>query len=206
MAKTKFKFKIKELEIEFEGDQRDTPKVVDAMSNQLSGLMQTPGLMSDSQPVALPAPTTNEVIESKPKNLRKSRSKSSSGSSSGSSSSKRSKKEAPVDLNHDAEKWGNPQESWNPTNKAIWLMYVIENEVNEIGSITASRIASTFNKHFKSFGQIKPSNVSRDLKKAAKDKPAKVQTDTAKEGMAWFLLKGGKDYAAELVKQARGIK
>lgn len=203
MAKTKFKFKIKELEIEFEGDQRDTPKVVDAMSNQLSGMIQTPSLMSDSEPAALPAPTTNEIIEGKPKNLRKSRPKSSNRSSS----SKRStRKEPPVELNHDAEKWGNPLESWNPTNKSIWLMYVLENEVENLGSITASRIASTFNKHFKTFGQIKPSNVSRDLKKASKEKPAKLQTDTAQDGMAWFLLKGGKAYAADLVKQARGIE
>jgi hypothetical protein len=104
---------------------------------------------------------------------------------------------------HEPDKWGSPLQSWNPTKKAIWLLYVAEKELNQ-GGLTTKQIHQTFNTQFKQAGQISGSNVARDLGKAktnAKEKP--VGEDVTKNPNQWFLTETGRKLAEQLVVEAK---
>lgn len=201
MAKTKFEIELTGLKIKFEGEREEMPSFSNAVANQVGQLLTTPTV---TEQASLPAPkpeTDSQIIEAKPKSLRKSRAK--KASSDGASRPGR-KKEPAVDWKHDPDKWGNPLQNWNPTKKSIWLLYILENLAN-VKMLTSSGIANTFNKHFKETGQIQTGNVTRDLRKAKKAVPALVHNDSTEKGEPWYLLEAGKKIAEQLVLEARGI-
>lgn len=102
---------------------------------------------------------------------------------------------------HDPGKWGMPLQQWTTPSKAIWLLHVIAG-TTERSEFTASEVASTFNKHFKQSGAIRPQNVARDLGtlkgKGGKDVPV------AEHGGKWYLTTAGQARAGQLVSEARG--
>lgn len=192
MAKFKMKMKLQGFEIELEGERDDIPLMAQNVGQQLVGLLEpTSNIASDSHP-RKPVPNTNTTptIEQKPPAKRASKNTS------------KSPKEPAVDWKHNPDEWGNPDQNWNPTKKAIWLLLVAENCAN-VTQMTAARIATTFNKHFKTSGLIRGSNVSRDLGKAKGDKPSPVGQDTGENG-EFFLTETGKKLAMELALEARG--
>lgn len=202
MAKTKFKIKLTGLEIEFEGERDEVPAVANTMRNQLTEILSAPAALTSSKSSNSSAllGQEKEVVEVQASTNKVSRSKNSSNGRS----STRKNKEPAIDWRHDASKWGTPSQGWNPTKKSIWLLYVVEQELGQT-DITVSQIATTFNKHFKQSGKVQASNVSRDLSKAKVKQPIHVQEDTTQDPSKWYLTVSGKDYAADLVKEALGI-
>ena len=107
-----------------------------------------------------------------------------------------------IEWQHDPLKYGNPQQSWNPTKKAIWLLYVVSQE-RGISQLSAPRITDTFNRKFKQAGTVRGSNVSRDLGKAKTRNPSWAQEDTTKSPSEWFLTIAGVKEAQSAVEEAR---
>src|SRR5262249_27726763 len=108
-----------------------------------------------------------------------------------------------VDFKHDPARWGNPQQTWPTAKKAMWLLFVMENQgaPKELG---AAAIADTFNKHFRSAGAIQSFNVTRDLGKAKSKAPPTVGEDTTKSPSSWYLTDEGHKTARSLVAEATG--
>jgi hypothetical protein len=107
---------------------------------------------------------------------------------------------AAIEWQHDASKYGNPQQSWNTAKKAIWIIYVVAKEAN-LSQLTASQITDTFNRKFKQAGSIRATNVSRDLGLAKLKTPALTGEDTTKSVSEWFLTDGGSKFAQEAIME-----
>lgn len=71
-----------------------------------------------------------------------------------------------------------------------------------VKEFSASVIAATFNKHFKSFGTILAQNVLRDLGKE-KGKSGAVNSDASQDPMQWYLLEAGKKLIPALIEEAK---
>lgn len=194
MAKTKFKFKITGLELEFEGNRDELPTLSAGVAEQISGLLNAPGVVADPAATRKFVDSKTTTPDAAPAAAKK-RAKNTGG--------KRTKAE-PLNWRHEPDKWGTPSQEWNPTNKSLWLMYVAENE-NGTSEFTASLIASTFNAMFKEAKLIRGSNVSRDLSKAKSATPSLVGSSSTGDVDSWFLTQAGKKLAEELVKEARGL-
>lgn len=81
------------------------------------------------------------------------------------------------------------------------MIYVLA-EQGEAKEFSASVIAATFNKHFKSFGTILAQNVLRDLGKE-KGKSGAVNSDASQDPMKWYLLEAGKKQIPSLIEEAK---
>lgn len=201
-SRTKFEIEWTGLRIRFEGEREDLPRVAESVGNQFGALLQTPAIVAPAERRIAPpsAELVNEVSESK---SRRQRSKSSSNSNGSKSAASKRSKEPPINWKHDPARWGNPLQEWNPTKKAIWMLYVVGHETGT-KEMTAPHIATTFNQHFRHFGKVLPSNVSRDMRKAAAHQPALVQCDSTVEPSPWYLTEAGNNEAAKSVEEARG--
>lgn len=195
MAKTKFSIKLTGLEIEYEGERDDVSKITGAVGKQFGEILQTPSVVAGPSR-RLPASVVATDVDS---GSQMANTKKGSGAKKTTS---RKPKEPPVEWSHDAEGWGNPLQGWKIRQKALWLLYVIQN-VTETTEMSASRVASTFNEYFREAGQLKANLVGREFRRASKSSPPSVQQSVAGD---WFLTEEGKSQATELVKRARGIE
>lgn len=96
---------------------------------------------------------------------------------------------------HDPDKYGNPATTWKVAQKAIWTLWAIQ-ESGGVQEMTATQIADTFNKYFREFRVISPSNVSRDLGSERKKNPPTVGSNP--DSGTWYLLEAGKTAAKAL--------
>ncbi|MFC1758470.1 hypothetical protein ACFL2H_06845 [Planctomycetota bacterium] len=196
MAKTKFEIELTGLKIKFEGERDEMRSVSNAVASQFGQILATPTVI-DSSPngqstqAVLDAPNGEDTVPKRNSSQRKTRARKSGREI-----------EPVVDWKHDASKWGIPLQAWNPTKKAIWLLQVVSAEAG-IDALTSSRIAKTFNKHFRESGKIIAGNVSRDLRKAKTLSPPLVQNDTTEPGEPWHLLDAGKKMADSLASEAK---
>jgi len=203
MSKTKFHVKISGLEISFEGEREDLPKLNQTVGSQVQSLIQTPTALLERATTT--SPNSGVVIDAPiPSNGSKRKSGSKAARTSNGASATRTTNEDPVAWKHDVERWGAPLQSWNPTKKAIWLLFVAKNEAG-IGEMTPGQIANTFNQYFKECGSIRASNVSRDLRKTSQERPPMVQKNNAAGGQPWYLTNHGLQQSGAYVKEARGI-
>jgi hypothetical protein len=199
MPKARFKIKLTGLEIEFEGERDDVPRLSHAMRSRVGEMLALPAVVSELHGRQLiqhedaARSDEGEGSERTQKRARKTAGKSTRGAAGA------------VQWTHDPSKWGNPRQGWNPLTKTIWLLYILKTE-NGVRELTVSQIAATFNRHFREFGLIRPSNVSRDLAKAKSQQPPLVQNDTATEPNAWFLTEAGLKRGEALVSEALGIQ
>jgi len=190
-----WQIEISGLKIKYKGDRNDPPPVPRMIEDQAKTLLGLPALVTSA--------TRRLSEQEEPATDAPEEPKSRKRQSANGAKRVRAAKEEPLMWKHEAERWGTPRQSWNPTKKSIWLLFVAEHET-PVKELTASRIATTFNQHFRSGGSILAGNVARDLNKARTDQPPLVQCDTTKNPAPWYLTDGGKKYAAELVKEARG--
>jgi hypothetical protein len=203
MSKTKFSVKITGLEISFEGDREDLPRLTQSLGAQVDGLINAPLSVLEQAP-ALPPVSSTAVVDalpvSKPQRTRSRSSKTNGQPATG----KKADNGTTLSWNHDVDKWGQPIQSWNPTKKAVWLLYVVKSEC-DAASMPAGNIAAVFNKYFSQAGNIRGGNVSRDLRKASQARPPQVQKDMSSGEEAWSLTQTGTRAAEELVAECRGI-
>jgi hypothetical protein len=191
MGKFKLKFKIKELEFEMEGERESIPVMTHALQHHFTGLLKPAQIANDS---ASPAGSAHPAIEVAPPGNGDDARRSPKPSS-------RAREKEPTkafDFRHDPSKWGSPKQSWTAGQKIIWLLYVILQQSGK-QALTAGMIASTFNKHFREAGMLKPKNIYRDLDILKMKSPSPVGEDTTKARPEWFLVEEGKKQGAQLV-------
>lgn len=197
MSKFKFKMKLEGLEIEMEGSKDDIPLMASSLGNHLAGLMQPatemPGVSNGSNGPGGIKTIDHAEREVAPARKRK-RSTSSQSAKDGSSDA--------IEWQHDSTKYGNPQQAWNPTKKALWLLYVVSQEVR-LTQISASQITNTFNKKFKQAGVVRGSNISRDLGKAKTRSPSLTGENTTKNPSEWYLTEAGVREAQAAVAEVK---
>lgn len=199
MSKFKITLKLQGLELEIEGSKDDIPHLSKNVANQLAGLIAPAAATASigaehEQQIRTINPGGGEPLK-KPRRKKANSNKTISPSGDRHSNS--------IDWVHDPEKWGSPQQTWNTADKSIWLLYVVEKE-QHLTELSQPEITSTFNKHFKQAGILKPSNVSRDLgkkKSGTKDAPALVGENTTKSPSTWFLTDAGKKHAEKLISE-----
>lgn len=200
MTKIKIKLRLQGFELDVEGERQDVAAATRTISNQLANLMTPP-----NQIVNGVAPGGEQLIDVTPdasSDERKSNRKKSGSAARGSSG-----KSAPaVDFVNDAARFGTPSQSWGLTQKAMWTLFVI-GELKNTTSLAAGVIGRTFNKHFRQTGEIRPSNISRDLGKVKTkvgDTPPLVGEDTTKSPSEWFLVEEGIRQVRELISKSVG--
>lgn len=194
MSKFKFRLKLQGLELEMEGSRDDIPLMAQNIGNQLAGLMQPAADMaSGGSADGVNEPITIDHLASDKAKGRKRRKRSISGQPANAEGTA-------IEWQHDAAKYGNPQQSWNTAKKAIWVLYVVSREAG-LNQLTATQIADTFNRKFKQAGPIRATNVSRDLGTAKLKNPALTGEDTAKTVSEWFLTDAGSKSAHESIKE-----
>jgi len=196
MAKFKIKFKLQGLELEVEGSREDIPLIAESIGQQFTGLLQPAIGIVEGDAVDITKKKSNNTIEIQPNQQKKKPRK-----SKASTTSKTTEVEKVIDWVHNPANWGTPSQSWNPTKKSIWLLYVVQKE-KQFNGLSASQITSTFNKHFRQSGIVQASNVSRDLGKAKRN--LLTGEDTTKNPSEWFLTDSGIQEAEKLIQEAKG--
>jgi hypothetical protein len=200
MSKFRIKLKLTGLEIEVEGNRSDVPAITQNIGEQFAGLLMPATRIVEGE-VPENGPTIqSQSIDITPVSGKKSRRRRPNAAAAATADKDGS---AAVDWRHDTSKWGAPQQSWNSTKKAIWLLYVVSKETN-VSELSAPGLASTFNKHFKQAGRLRANNLSRDLGKLKSEREAPVSEDTTKKPSTWFLTQAGIKRAEQLVAEAIG--
>lgn len=186
MSKVKIRLRLKEFELDVEGDRQDVAIATRSISNQLANLMTPPSQIVNGGNTA---GQLIDVTPDSPSDDRQSNRKKSGNTGRGSGG-----KAAPaIDFVNDPTRFGTPSQSWNVAQKSMWILFVLR-EIKNISSLSAGVIGRTFNKHFRQSGQIRPSNISRDLgklKTKTGDTPPLVGEDATKSPAEWFLAEEG---------------
>lgn len=199
MSKLEIEFEITGLKLRIKGDSDDVATKVAAVQRQVQGVIQAVGAIADGATGVPPTPLNGagspKVLEAaaEPAAANGTRGKRSPRKSSG----QRQGAEG-IDFKHDAEKYGFPKQDWTTAQKAMWLLYALEQQTDR-KEYSGPVIAATFNKHFKSFGSIHAANVHRDLGKE-KGKSGWVNSDASQDPQTWHLLEEGKKGVAALIE------
>lgn len=189
------KFKVNvELKLNIEGEREDIPLLAANLRQAIAGTLDPTAQVARGElPPAKPVESRtieSDTSKSEEKKTPRRRSKSTE-----------TEKTQPFTWVHDAAKWGFPKQEWNTRDKSIWLLHVGGAEVSA-KEMTPTEVAVTFSKLFKPAGQLRPSNVSRDLGNARSENPAPVSLDvnTGK----FFLTTAGIAAAEQLCRAAKG--
>lgn len=199
MAKFKVRLKLEGLELEIDGSREDVPVIAEALQKQVGTLVNPTGaLIEDSkEPEPLPKPESqDQTPKKKTRRRRKPRA---------TANLQPDDAVQPIDFKHDPSVWGSPLQSWSTANKSVWLIYVVDKQA-KVNELSFKQIELTFNKHFRQSGEIKGSNINRDLGKLKTKQgsaPA-VGENTTVDPSTWYLTDAGVKVAEELVKEARG--
>jgi hypothetical protein len=206
MSKLEIEFELTGLKLKIKGDSDEVSGKVADLQRQVQGMMATISAMAQEGVAALPPAPDNgasaKLLESAPMAPEQNGSRASRKSPARKASGVGSRQRAEaIDFKHDADKYGFPKQNWTTAQKAMWMIYVLGEQGDE-KEFSASVIAATFNKHFKSFGTILAQNVLRDLGKE-KGKSGAVNSDASQDPMKWYLLEAGKKQIPSLVEEAR---
>lgn len=188
MGKFKVHLKVQALELEIEGERPDIPAISTAVSRQITNLIQPAAALTSGEEPHSTAPVIDAEIDSG-KKLRPSRKRPSGSRSSGDAGVQA------IEFRHDPEKYGNPQQSWTVTQKAIWLLYVLKG-IQGMNEVSAAQLVATFNEKFKKAKTIHPPHLPRDLGTAKVQNPAPVGEN---KGM-WYLTNEGDRQAQQLIQ------
>lgn len=196
MSKFKVRLKLQGLEVDIEGTRDDVATIGDGLRQQLGGLFGPMASIVDGE-LAEDVATINHVQPqiAVQRKFRRKKASSAAGATPENSST--------LNFKHDPARYGIPRQQWNPTQKSLWLLYVVR-EALGLDELSAGAIANTFNQHFKQAGKIRGSNVSRDLGKAKQATPPQVGENTTANPASWFLTEEGVRRAQALVAEALG--
>ena len=195
MSKFKIKMKLTGFELEIEGSKDDIPNIQQALSQQLSGLLQPPaGLIEET---TRPQMRTIEAeLPDMPPRSAKPRKRSSS------STTRSINAETEVTLENwprDVSKYVSPTQAWSTRDKALWLLYVAQEE-NIASEVSSIQIRDTFNLHYRQAKLINLSNINRDL---GRIKGQLVGEDVKKTPPCWFLMEAGTAAVTQRIKDAK---
>jgi hypothetical protein len=189
MAKFRVHLKIQSLELDIDGERSDIPAISNAVSRQITGLIQPAAALTNGEE----PPSNNNVIDAETDSgktkARPQRKRTSSAKASTETAA------SAVDFRHDPEKYGNPQQTWSVTQKAIWLLYVLKG-IAGLSEVSAAQLVATFNDKFKQAKTIHPPHLPRDLGNAKVQNPAPVGEN---KGL-WYLTNEGDRQAQQLIQ------
>lgn len=191
MSKLKFTFKIKELELQVEGTREEVATITNSIGQQFQGMMRPTGLMGEPQLPQTPLQITEDGEITEIKNSPRKRKTS--------GSQPKGEKAKAFDFLNDPAKYGAPLQSWSALEKAIWLLYVVQN-ILKITELSAGEIGETFNKHFKQLGKIRSSNISRDFGSKKAGGKAIVGENSTVFPAKWYLTEEGVKMAQKLIQ------
>jgi hypothetical protein len=191
-----YEVKLGSVEFSVEGEREDAQKMSHEIERQLSGMIHAPAVMTPTAMTpgngnqrVLEGQVINDNNDSGPKKKRK---------TGGSGSSKTSSEE--INFVHDPAKYGTPQQSWSTAEKAIWLLYIV-NEQAKVSELTSYHIAKNFNKHFKASKTIGHGNVMTALEKEkTKGTNSTVGSNNNDGTTKYFLTQAGIAMAQRLSK------
>ncbi len=203
MAKFKVKLKIKGFELEVEGEKKDVQQITNQLGNQLNNMVSPVAQIAESSDANYQdIPNGNKLPSKQTKNNRtiskNSSSKNTNSSSSTSGSSKKRDRTPAValDLNVDPNKWTIPTQEWSTLEKSLWLLYMLKKEM-KVNEARAKDIAATYNKHLRQTGEVRPTNVARDLGKSKSGKSALVGENTQDFPYKWYLTETGEKFVMD---------
>jgi hypothetical protein len=200
VSKFRIKMKLQGLELEIEGAREDAAVISQNIGAQLSSMMQPvsgiiEGEISHDGAVPVQAP---QIINGAVKKQRRTRKQSSVIGSD-------SQESTVIDFKSSPEKFGNPQQQWKTADKALWLIYVLQ-ENSKGTEFSTKAIVDTFNKHFKQSGRITTSNVTRDLGRLKTNTtPTVIGENSSNSPSTWYLTEAGIKKAQGLVAEALGV-
>jgi hypothetical protein len=197
MGKFRIKMKLQGLELEIEGSRDDVPIISHNIGQQMAALLQPAGAIVEGESTSSNQGSTQAISDETGAGRIKQRKRRPGGATN----SGQSPEVVEVDWKHDPAKYGSPRQSWNTAQKAMWVLYVVGEELGT-KELSAGVIARTFKKHFKQAGIIAGSNVSRDLGKQKMSSPATVGEDTTKNPSVWFLTDEGRKQTQVLIAEA----
>lgn len=195
MSKFKIKMKLTGFELEIEGSKDDVPNIQQALSQQLSGLLQPPsGLIEEA-----PRPQL-KTIESEPAPLPSRTAKSRKRSTPSLPRATSTETDGALDnWPRDVSKYVSPTQTWSTRDKALWLLYVAQEE-NIAPEVSSIQIRDTFNMYYRQAKLINLSNINRDLGRV---KGQLVGEDMKKSPPCWFLMEAGTAAVAQRIKDAK---
>ena len=206
MANFEMEFELSGLKIKVKSERDDAPKALQSVQSQIGNLLQAAAGLGTGEIAsgpARPSHSTGNVGEGRTieapaisSNSAPARTKATRGKRASTNESATA-----VEFSHDPAAYGLPKQTWNTAQKSMWLLYVLEKQ-NGHRDLSTGALASTFNKHFKEFGAITTTNVTRDLGRA-RAKNGFVSSDASKDPQTWYLLDAGKKEVERLVQVAK---
>jgi hypothetical protein len=85
----------------------------------------------------------------------------------------------------------------------MWTIYVVSKQT-ESDKLSPSEVAGIFNTHFGKSGNLRPSNVSRDLGKKRSENPPQVSFDAKQE--KYGLFDSGEKAVEKLIASTRAAE
>jgi hypothetical protein len=194
--------KVEKFELNVTGSREDLPLIADRVGQQFIGLLQ-PAADIVSGDITETVQPTQAVpsVDGKRKALRRKRTSATAAVTAGSTTEAG---DGSIAWRHDADKWGTPKQEWSVSNKIVYVMHVAKVAANK-SDITSPSIVATFNKLFKSAGQLSSKNIVRDLNKLKQNDPALVSDDNTQSPTVWFLTQQGEREGVRLISEARGL-
>lgn len=177
-----------------EGSKEEVAQITANVSTQLKGLT-SPSLLQD---IANTEEANAIEIVALPSALKQTKKRAKKPNGQTSSTTKNQSKEA-IDYKLDTKKYNSPTQEWSTQQKALWVLYVAKHEASR-GQLSASLIATTYNKHHKQSGTIWSNNVSRDFGKIKQGSSALVGEDTRVTPGEWYLTDKGVATVQNLIK------
>jgi hypothetical protein len=189
MAKFKMRLKVTGIELGIEGERQDIPAITAAVTKQFAAVVEPIDVITETKQLTNRVESQNgDTTTDEGKSKRKR------------APSNRTPAEfaIPVEYRHDAKAFGAPQQAWSILEKAIWMLWVLQNTGTK--EYMAGQIVATFNQNFKAAGRLHPPLVPRELQKAKVLVPTPVGEDKERR----YPTEEGERQAQQLVAIALG--
>jgi hypothetical protein len=194
-----YEVKLGSIEFSVEGEKEDAQKISHEIERQLGGMIHaptmTPHALTSGNGKTVPPVIDATEVEAGGNGTATKRKTKKAGGGGGS-------RTPAEDINfvHDSAKYGTPQMTWTTGQKAIWFLYIV-NEQAKVSELTAYNIAKNFNKQFKASKTIGHGNVATALEKEKlKGANSTVGTNNNDGTTKYFLTQAGIATAQKLAK------
>jgi len=195
MSKFRVRLKIENFELEIDGTRDEIPLITQAVGDQIAGMLTPTSEIVEGEIVSSESDTSDQTTIPQ-NNAGKKRKRKSQNPRSGNKQDDSS----PIAFRHDSSKYGAPSQKWTAVQKAMWLLFVVENETG-IKDLSTVQIRDTFNTQFRQAGMIRSNNLNRDLgkQKVRQNGLPTVGEETSANPSKWFLTDAGKDFVRDLI-------
>jgi hypothetical protein len=191
-----YEVKLGSIEFTVEGEKEDAQKISQEIEKQLGGMIHGPNVLAPTAITSGNGNSNQRLLEGQV-----------GGDSNEAEKRKRARKPGKpggtkisaddLNLSHDPEKFGSPQQEWTQAQKAVWFLHVVGEQAH-VTQQTSYSVTKNFNRYFKSSGQLNSANVMRGLEKERSKNPATVNANMSDGTARYFLTTAGKALAGKL--------